>query len=685
MEHHIQTSFLTHEDRIRRLRFLDEKITGRTFDFFSALAVHNLQARDGQTNMALDVAEAMVNGHDVMIEAGVGIGKSFAYLVPAFFTTHTRSRPIVIATSSIQLSEQLYADACIVRQMLKMPNTDIILAKGMNNYLCPVRFAEASDLVFEEHRRQHADTPPKLIPALPDNAFWVRGATAKERSDFSFSVRNDLWASVCVDRCTFERCKSCRTCGYFQMRSALSDPKPMSILIMNQDLLIANFQKMYRSDNPFISPFTCAYVLDEVHNFEEKIRSSETRKLTQHGIGELLRAFQSRLRHDAPVRAHKMAGTARSLLAVLFAHAEALMKKEVEAEPHSVESGRFKLTLPPSIDMKEWSDCWRALDYYAAESTTMSEADIDHASEQFSELANLLHHLYERDRGLNLYWTTCEHRNRIAINYAPKNIADRTQDLFFSKTNASVILTSATITQPADTEEEAYQYHQDAIGFSGQLCERHVSPFDYDENSRLYIAEDLVQPVEDRTFFLEQAAMRIKEITNIVGGRTMVLFTANDDMLKTHSFLTELDLPYPILTQREGSVQNDVIEEFKANPSILLGTGIFWEGIDIRGDALSCVIIVRLPFPVPDPIIQYKCSQAENRLADVLVPEMITKLRQGAGRLIRSETDKGVLCILDARAGEQAKRPFQRTIIDSLPIKRRINTLEQLNQFVQSW
>ena len=164
----------------------------------------------------------------------------------------------------------------------------------------------------------------------------------------------------------------------------------------------------------------------------------------------------------------------------------------------------------------------------------------------------------------------------------------------------------------------------------------------------------------------------------------MVLFTAKTDMEEVHTILTQRNLPYKILMQQGGASQDKVLHEFKENTnSVLLGTGAYWEGISIEGKSLSNVVIFRLPFPVPDPIIEYKASISDNALMEVRVPEMIIKLKQGIGRLIRNYTDTGIVCIIDRRLRDDPAERYHDITWDSLPIKNRTSDLNELRRFYE--
>ena len=185
-----------------------------------------------------------------------------------------------------------------------------------------------------------------------------------------------------------------------------------------------------------------------------------------------------------------------------------------------------------------------------------------------------------------------------------------------------------------------------------------------------------------RQLFIEKCVDTIVELLSLTKGKAMILFTAKSDMTEVYNKLISKKLPWKILIQQEGSSQDLIISEFNSNiDSVLLGTGVFWEGISIEGKALTNLIIVRLPFPVPDPIIDYKKSLTNNPLMEVDVPEMLIKLRQGVGRLIRNNTDKGIITILDSRVSDNSGRPYKNAVWEALPMK--IKDINIVKKFVE--
>ena len=273
--------------------------------------------------------------------------------------------------------------------------------------------------------------------------------------------------------------------------------------------------------------------------------------------------------------------------------------------------------------------------------------------------------------------------------YCPKNTKEITNSLYFSG-DTRTILTSATLTNATDGSlEEQYAYFISNTGFPtdehGCLSEPKPSPYPYDEHSMIYYCDDLPHPTKEHEAFIEQGVQRLLEVLYISGGKALVLFTAKTDMEAVYSILSQKELPYKILMQQPGSSQDQVLNEFKENTnSVLLGTGAYWEGISIEGKSLSNVVIFRLPFPVPDPIINYKASIAKDALMDVNVPEMVIKLKQGIGRLIRNFTDTGIVCIIDPRLRDDPAERYHDIAWTSLPIKNRTKSLDMLRKFYES-
>jgi ATP-dependent DNA helicase DinG len=260
--------------------------------------------------------------------------------------------------------------------------------------------------------------------------------------------------------------------------------------------------------------------------------------------------------------------------------------------------------------------------------------------------------------------------------WCPKEIAEIGKKLFFQPDCRKIIFTSATLT--SDPGFTGYRYFGESIGFpmKGLLYEPKESPFDYENHTAVYIAKEMPHP-SHRKEYLENSLAKIKELVELTKGKTMILFTSKTDMMyvKRH-----LETKYPVYIQ--SGKKTEMINQFKNEPdSILLGTNL-WEGVNIAGDTLSQVIIFKLPFPVPDPIIDYKSGKTKNPMYDVLFPEMMIKLKQGCGRLIRNETDKGLISILDPRLSEENGAYYREEVLKSLPYKHVIYNMDRVVDWV---
>ncbi|MDU5544721.1 MAG: ATP-dependent DNA helicase, partial [Clostridium perfringens] len=267
---------------------------------------------------------------------------------------------------------------------------------------------------------------------------------------------------------------------------------------------------------------------------------------------------------------------------------------------------------------------------------------------------------------------------KMKISISPKEIDKVVSRLIFRK-NIPTIGLSATIA--TEINKDPYEYIKSSIGFTGETDEIRKSPFPY-ENSRLLIPNKLPNVHDRNEEYYQKISVKIVEIISNVKGGTLVLFTSKEDLKKVNEKLVNLvNEDISIYSDDSEHSQKEIIEEFKkVKKGVILGTGVFWEGISLKGDLLTCVIIVRLPFPVPDPVIEYKIEKASFEKDKVIVPEMITKLKQGSGRLIRTMSDKGILVLLDSRMNENNYK-HRNFILEAIPIKRIIKEISEVEKF----
>jgi ATP-dependent DNA helicase DinG len=652
----------------------ESSLINRIFEIYDKHQDYGLNYRVDQTNMSLDIAEAYVNSKNIIIEAGVGIGKSYGYLIPALLINKFENRPVVIATSSIQLSEQLYNDVKIIADKLKL-EINAVVGKGMNNYACRMKALEIYD--DEKNKTKYS------------NLWWliekVSEGTIKERSDVLEGISDAKWKTVCVDRCIFEKCPYRHSCSFYMMRYYISDnSSDIDFIIVNQDLLIRDLIRKNETGKGFIVSNPSLLIIDEAHNFEEKVRSALTDIFSEKDIDSLLntvlRIFALRY-YDQEIEEN-----IKTLIEInrkLFIDIEEQVKKMSIKNDSSLE--RYKIEMPESIDYKKWDNIIsNIIVSVSVYESGKREREVDDALEKLNALKRICNILSGKEKNY-LIWAIKSENGEVSICACPKQIQSILKQNLFNQ-RFSVVLTSATLSQEGETIEKKYEYIVNSLGYIGELSEPKYSPYDYDNHGLLYIANDTPHyNTDNREEYLDAVLKKIIELCDIVNGRTLVLFTAKEDLKYVTNKISSIQTNWEKIIQIEGSSQEQTIKKFIETHGVLFGTGIFWEGINIVGQDLSQVIIVRLPFPVPnDPIIEYKTSISKNPFQEVLLPEMLIRLRQGVGRLIRSENDKGIISILDSRLSEKYEKHYREAVLKSLPFKNVTESIDKVKSFVEA-
>lgn len=632
------------------MKLVEHELIEPVQQFFEKAAENGLEKREGQMEMSSEICEAVVEKKPIAVEAEVGIGKSIAYLVPIILQYFRERRQIIIATSTIALQEQLENDVHTVLQMLGV-KADVILAMGMRNYICRRRLAGCI-----KHNRQNSEALERICD--------IAKSGEQLRNKMGIEINDKLWDSICIINFG-ERCRDCRyshNCRYSQMRSRLLYEN--YIVICNQNMLVSHLIQKDNGLSGIFNPSNNMTVIDEAHNLESKFRDAYTRKMNQCQFRYELTAAEKRLKNNNPIIA------LREMYADLFnsLHNDiAIQKRNAEGDMqiYYFNKGEYVKKLLFNI-RRGLAELENKLGY---ELTSLAF---------LRELCNI--------RKENLIWL--ESDNEITFCICKKDISSDISHLLF-KRDTCTVLTSATISNNnIGTPIERCRYFLEALAFptdKGVVSEPKRSPFDYDRNTMLYVSSNLPYPghdKEERKQYAEAAVAEIIKLLAVTKGKTLILFTAKSDMTYVYGRLTNIGLPYKLMVQDDGSSQKRRLDKFKADiNSVILGSGTFWEGINIEGESLSQVIIYKLPFPVPDPINEYKMSLVKDPIMEVAVPEMMIKLKQGAGRLIRSVTDKGIVSILDPRVSSENKTKYKDLTLNALPEKNRTESIDELIEF----
>ena len=611
------------------------------------------ETRYGQEALMYDVFDAYDSKENLIVDAQVGIGKSFGYLIPGILISKSTKKPLIVTSSSIQLTEQLVNDIKQVEEILHI-SVDCIVGKGVTNYPC-----------FKEIHRKNL-SKLNLMEALDIANKGLTKQTVRET--------NLKWNQISTNNCIMSKCHYKNECAYFKMRNKLKEGnryirlneyKP-KVIIVNQDMLMMNFKKLTFGKESLIYDDPCMLIIDEVHNLEEKQRANMTKTINSktviNKIKEGANRVGSRSRYLKNIK----------MIEDWFILQKDSAKSEIDKNGNCLSTGR--------VDIKPVSHHQMAK-LISMTKEIVEEFDVNNiavfkqsslVSNEQLEIANNLLTLFknlQNNSDKYIFWTEITKQDQIDISFCPNNIAETLRKTVFS-TSYPVVCLSATITNKTNNEN-SYEYIKEIIGFKGYEEDIKYNDFPYKE-SRLYIPPNLPKFDKRDVKYYEEIGKHIFELASQNKGGTLILFTAKDDIDGVYNDLSKRKFNKTIYVDDGSKSQNEIIESFKKTKGVILGTGVFWEGIDLKNELLTLLVIVRLPFPTIDPITKYKITKLNDSNEAVIVPEMIIKLKQGVGRLVRTKQDKGLLVLLDSRMNKPIYK-HKEAVLDALPIKNMIH------------
>jgi len=636
--------------------------------------------RPEQVEMLDAVGTLFNEGGCLLVEAGTGVGKSLAYTIPAVVYSHANNTRVVISTNTINLQEQLYAkDIPQVADALGLP-VRVAVLKGRNNYLC----------LFRLRTLQGQPTLSKSQAlALAKVLAWLPGTTTGDRSELSLNTpaERQVWQQICSDSswCAGELCPD-RQNGSCFFHRARSYAENAHLVVVNHSLLAADSEVENR-----ILPEYDHLIVDEAHQLENAATRFLHMQLTTFDLRDSLRAILrphgSRQSGFLPLIAQATDGTGKghgsssrdiesateailetyplidSLNALLRQFARVKGANAQEASTDS-EYTRRRLT-PENRNSGDWRDvvlqwklisrqCRRAMVHLEELYSRLRDANTGSTLYQGlgSAIRYLRHQVDTFDEIIaspspeHVYWLSVRQPTSTPVlNCAPISVASRFGEALFGQKRC-VILTSATL-----STDGSFDYFAHQIGATGYAGLKVGSPFDYRHSTLVCTATDIPEPRQPGH---QRAIERsITRLAAAVGGKLMALFTSRSQLRATTRNVTRPLESAGILTysQSDGVSRSQLLESFMSSErAVLLGTRSFWEGVDIPGNSLKCLVMVKLPFPVPDdPVTAARSEQYSDPFNEYLLPEAILTFRQGFGRLIRSKTDRGVFVILDSR------------------------------------
>ena len=675
------------------------------------------EIRAEQVQMAQAVTEAINDGERIIIEAGTGVGKSLAYLLPAALYALANGKRVVISTNTINLQEQLLKkDVPILVEALKSvegESDDLRFTplKGRANYLCMRRWNTMST----SNEQQTPDEARMLAKTM----LWLQSTASGDRAEINLGHPR---AAAPWERLSANNARGClRNESVCFLRAARERAAASHLVIVNHALLLSN-----ATVGGTLIPDYDVLIIDEAHHLEEEATNHLGFELTQASFNEHFQslsgegglpnqaatAFRTATSDTTDRRETVETVTAelaqllprmRDSIARLLAGLEAIAQpsgngrrgpspyaqqtrvtRTTRSHPHwsDLEFGWENADLALSELGRQLANLQRALANLEEAGLLNYEsliAEFETAAQTNDTLRRQLKEFVVVPDDETIYWLTLSARRaELSLHAAPLHVAEKLDDLVFSQTR-SVVMTSATL-----SADNSFDHIIERTGFKDARELLLGSPFDYPSAAVLCLPKDMPEP---RSWAYQEAVEgAIKDAAIAAEGRTMALFTSYSALRSAAQGIRD-DLKargIEVLQQGSDGPPAQVVRRFMQNPkAVLLGTSSFWEGVDLPGDILSVLIVARLPFNVPsEPVFQARSELYDNSFMEYAVPQAILRLRQGFGRLIRTKTDRGAVIILDRRV--TASR-YGSAFLRSLPPARRIDCeLYQLPDIIRS-
>ena len=645
-------------DRAERLLASD----GAVAQAFAARggALGGFEPRPQQIDMARRVAEALSSGRHALLEAGTGVGKSFAYLVPALCWAVENDARVAVATSTIALQEQLVRrDLPLLTEALPF-DVPFALVKGRGNYVCLRRMERAltgGGVLFEEEANEQL----RAIGA------WSATTEEGSRQDLDFQPLASVWESVQAEQgnCLGRACRHYDRCHYQASRRRAHSAR---LLVLNHHVLMADLA-MRRSGSGFL-PELDAVIIDEAHDLEDTAAEHLGLRVSALGIQVQLGRLWSPRRGKGLLAGHPDSALryavegARGAARVFFEGTQGLLGGDRNRTVVVPDGAHLPDELSPRL-----AELASMLLKAARGADAETALEIGARARRIRQLADSLAALARDELDDQVRWGEVGARGGLALHSAPVEVGPLLGRVLVEPHHA-VILTSATLSAG---RPPSFDFLRGRLGLADVDADEATigSPFDYSRQVRLVVRTDLPDPSRENESFEQALPEAVLDAIQRTNGDAFVLFTSNGSMRRAADALREpiAAMGLRILVQGEALERPQLLDAFREGGAVLFGVSSFWQGVDVPGEALRHVVITRLPFEVPTHPLQVARSRrltetGGDPFRDLSLPTAALRLKQGFGRLIRHTSDRGIVTILDRRI---ATKSYGRYLLDSLP------------------